>query len=170
MTSDEVTLLTEHPSACVFPRKRCSVGALVHNARGHLLILRPSYRPEWLLPGGVVEEGESPATALARELGEELGLRPTILGLLSVDYVPACSRYTEAIHFLFQCAGLDDAAATALRPDGREIIELLFADADKCSALLAPAIARRLASLGACQPGYLEAGVRLYPFLDRIPS
>jgi len=167
---DEAIPLSENQGTFVFPRKRCSVGALVHDARGRLLILRPSYRPDWLLPGGVVEEGESPAAALGRELGEEIGLVPTMLGLETVDYVPGCSLYTEAMHFLFRCAALDDATAMALRPDGHEIVELLFADPVQCRALLAPTIVRRLASLDACQSGYLEAGARLYPFLNRIPG
>lgn len=155
--------------AASFARKRCSVGALVPDSQGRLLILRPSYRPEWLLPGGVVEEGESPGQALARELHEEIGLAATLLGLACVDYVPACDRYTEAMHFLFHCAAVDDATARALRPDGSEIVELLFAHPDQCDALLAPTISRRLQSLRASRPGYLEAGAQRYPFFERIP-
>ncbi|KFN41936.1 NUDIX domain-containing protein [Arenimonas metalli] len=164
MTRQAVTAL-----AGSFARKRCSVGALIHDSQGRLLILRPSYRPEWLLPGGVVEEGESPGEALVRELHEEIGLATTVLGLACVDYVPACERFSEAMHFLFHCNALDDATARALRPDGSEIVELLFADHETCDTLLAPTIARRLRSLGAGQPGYLEAGAQRYPFFDRIP-
>ncbi|MBV8520702.1 MAG: NUDIX hydrolase [Acetobacteraceae bacterium] len=41
---------------------------------GRILIVRQSYRsnPNW--PGGAIRSGEDPKEAVARELGEELGL------------------------------------------------------------------------------------------------
>ena len=46
---------------------------------GRLLLAQRSYPPDvaglWELPGGKVEDGESMASALAREIAEELGAR-----------------------------------------------------------------------------------------------
>jgi 8-oxo-dGTP diphosphatase len=53
------------------------VGAALFDG-GHLLAARRSAPPElagrWELPGGKVEQGETPEAALVRELREELGI------------------------------------------------------------------------------------------------
>jgi ADP-ribose pyrophosphatase YjhB (NUDIX family) len=39
-----------------------------------VLVLRQLHREGWTLPGGLLGHGESPAEAVVREIGEELGL------------------------------------------------------------------------------------------------
>jgi 8-oxo-dGTP diphosphatase len=53
------------------------VGAVVHDGRGRLLMIRRGHDPGrglWSLPGGKVEAGESPEDAVEREVLEETGL------------------------------------------------------------------------------------------------
>src|SRR5690349_17461511 len=69
-------------------RKRVSVDALIHDQENRILVVKPTYKPGWDLPGGMVEANEAPLDALRRELGEELGLSLPILSLLSIDWVP----------------------------------------------------------------------------------
>lgn len=55
---------------------RC-VGAIIHDADGRLLLIRRAHDPSaglWSVPGGRVEDGESDAQAVVRELREETGL------------------------------------------------------------------------------------------------
>src|SRR6516162_8060393 len=44
-----------------------------------LLLVRPSYRAGWHLPGGGVRRGETPEASARRELEEEIGLTATAL-------------------------------------------------------------------------------------------
>jgi 8-oxo-dGTP diphosphatase len=60
------------------PRRIPCVGAVVHDERGRLLLVRRAHPPAqgtWSLPGGRVEPGEDDATAVVREVAEETGLR-----------------------------------------------------------------------------------------------
>jgi 8-oxo-dGTP diphosphatase len=53
------------------------VGAVVHDAVGRLLLIRRGHDPGaglWSVPGGRVEDGESEAQAVVREVAEETGL------------------------------------------------------------------------------------------------
>ena len=67
------------------------VGAVVHDERGRLLLIRRGHAPSaglWSVPGGRMEPGESEREAVVRELAEETGLvvRPVRpLGTVRID-------------------------------------------------------------------------------------
>src|SRR5215218_4420430 len=57
-----------------------TMGALVLlEDADRVLLIRPSYRRAWSLPGGLLRRGEEPATAAVREVGEEVGV--SVVGL-----------------------------------------------------------------------------------------
>lgn len=68
-------------------RQRLAVKALIRRD-DRVLLARLSARAvetgRWTLPGGGVDHGESPETALVREVSEEAGLHPTVRSLLGI--------------------------------------------------------------------------------------
>jgi 8-oxo-dGTP pyrophosphatase MutT (NUDIX family) len=69
------------------PTKPSSAASLIRDPQGRLLVLKPTYRPEWLMAGGHVEPGESPREACVREIREELGLDLVVGRLLTIDHL-----------------------------------------------------------------------------------
>lgn len=59
--------------------------AAVFNDKGEMLVLKRSDDKKWCLPCGWVDVGESPATAVVREVREETGLTVEATGYLSIS-------------------------------------------------------------------------------------
>ena len=148
------------------PRIPASAGALIFDRHGRLLILKPTYKPGWTIPGGVMESGgETPWEACQREVREECGLQVRTGRLAAVDYRrprPARDGRPEragGIRFLFDCGVADDAAlaALALQPD--EIAQSMLAPLTSALPLLRGPVRRRVqAACAADGTVYLEDG------------
>ncbi len=69
-------------------RQRVAVYGICEDGTGNVLLVRAaSYLTiagRWFLPGGGIDHGEDPVTALVREFGEETGLRVEIGSLKGV--------------------------------------------------------------------------------------
>ncbi|MEF3112392.1 NUDIX hydrolase [Streptomyces chrestomyceticus] len=90
------------------PRKRVAADVLFRNRQGSYLLVQPTYKPGWDLPGGMVEANEAPEEAAVREVKEELGLTIELLGLLVVDWVPPHGPWDDQLAFIFDGGELPD--------------------------------------------------------------
>ena len=67
------------------PKKRMAAGVVFFDANKNLLVVKPTYKDHWTIPGGVIEENESPYETCVREVKEEFGLEIKTLTFLVVD-------------------------------------------------------------------------------------
>lgn len=144
------------------PAIPASAGAMIFDRRGRLLLLCPTYKSGWTIPGGVMEaSGETPWQACQREVFEECGLRVTTGRLACVDTRPAkpAKHKPMGLRFLFDCGQLPPLALACIRLQRIEISQYRFADPDEALLMLRPAVRRRVAA-ALSGPGtyYLEDG------------
>ncbi len=118
------------------PRKRMAAGALLFDQAGRVLLVKPTYRELWGIPGGGVEADESPKVGCERELHEELGLQRAVQRLLVVGWKSAEPPQNEALLFVFDGGVLTPADIAAVRLPPDELSEFAFVDPSEAPALL----------------------------------
>jgi 8-oxo-dGTP diphosphatase len=126
------------------PMKRMASAALFLNEEYEILIVEPLYRENWLLPGGIIEDGESPRQACIREVKEELGLHIDARKLLCVDYKKQQGTRKEGIEFVFFGGILERKTIQQIQLQADELKKSLFARKEKALKLLNPWSSRRL--------------------------
>ena len=132
-------------AAVEVPAIPVSAGALIFDEAGRLLILKPTYKTGWTIPGGVMEaDGETPWDACRREVREECGIQVRGGRLACVDFRPGRPGHPGGIRFLFDCGPAGDAALAAITLQPEEIAGYRLVPLDAALALLRPPIRRRV--------------------------
>ncbi|HEU4676831.1 MAG TPA: NUDIX hydrolase [Motilibacteraceae bacterium] len=133
------------------PRKRVAAGLVVLDDAGRVLMVEPTYKVGWEVPGGMVEANESPRAAAAREAQEELGLDVEVGRLLVVDYVPAGRRPDDGLMLLYASSPVDERQIVLAQD---ELRSWHWCDRDALLERTTPFMARRvLAGLAALADG-----------------
>jgi ADP-ribose pyrophosphatase YjhB (NUDIX family) len=95
-----------------------SASMLITDREDRILLVKPNYRPDWGIPGGIVEDGEAPDVCATREIAEELGLDIPAGDLLVVDWMAAAGERPQAIMtFIFDGGVLRDPGAIRLQEE-----------------------------------------------------
>jgi ADP-ribose pyrophosphatase YjhB (NUDIX family) len=136
---------------------------MIFDRKRRLLILKPTYKKGWTIPGGVMEaSGETPWEACRREVAEETGLHVHTGRLACVDFRPPRQGRPAGLRFLFDCGIVSDAALAAIVLQPQEISDFRLAPVPEALRLLAGPIRRRVkAGAGSARCRYLENGRRV---------
>jgi phosphoglycolate phosphatase len=82
-------------------RPVATVGALVHDGAGHVLMIRThKWGGRWGIPGGKIERGEASTDALRREIREETSLEITDIAFTLVQDCIDSPEFLRPEHFL----------------------------------------------------------------------
>jgi 8-oxo-dGTP pyrophosphatase MutT (NUDIX family) len=156
---------TDDTEVVVFeiPRIPASAGALVFDGHGRLLVLKPTYKSGWTIPGGQMEDdGETPWEACRREVAEETGLVVEAGRLVCVDFLRPRPERPGGMRFLFDCGVFDDEILAGIEVQEAEIAEYRLEDLAGALELLSGPVRRRVrAGSGATHTVYLEDGRRV---------
>ena len=150
----------------VLPRIPASAGALFFDAAGRLLIVNPTYKAHWTIPGGVMEaDGETPWEACRREVLEEVGLELSADAgrLVVVDFLRPRPGKPGGMRFLFHCGVLDEPQLGRIVLQEEELSEFLLAEKKRALQLLSGPLRRRVGAAWDLRHGeclYLEDGRR----------
>ena len=100
-------------------------GIMCEASDGKLLIVKANYKNHWTTPGGLIDPGESPLEAAARETSEEVGID---LPIDRIKFVYVASRHSEfalTYQFIFH-AFITDQEVANLKLQENEIDEYDF--------------------------------------------
>jgi 8-oxo-dGTP pyrophosphatase MutT (NUDIX family) len=158
--SDDGGVSADAPAPFDVPRIPASVGALIFDPAGRLLVLKPNYKKGWTIPGGQIEpDGESPWETCQRETREECGLEVTSGRLVCTDFRRPKRNRPGGVRFLFDCGAFTDRQLSTIALQSDEIDDYRFAELTEAKELLSGPIRRRVAAaVGAKRCVYLENG------------
>lgn len=142
---DELRATEERAVSVGIPRIPASAGALVWDRKGRLLILKPTYKGGWTIPGGIIEaDGETPWEACRRETREECGLEVRHGRLVCVDFLRPRPGRPGGMRFLFSCGTFRDSALSGIVLQEAEISAYRLARVDQALRWLSGPVRRRV--------------------------
>jgi 8-oxo-dGTP diphosphatase len=137
---------------------RVAAGVLIRDGSDRVLLVKPTYKDGWEIPGGYVEPGESPKQAAAREAREELGTDVVVGRLLVIDWAPHPDEGDKML-FIFDGGSLTQPLHERVVLEAAELDRVEFASAAELADYLPPRLLARVRSaLHRSGDPYLEHG------------
>lgn len=141
--------------------KRMGSGALILKD-GKALLVEPTYKDSYEIPGGIVEHDESPRDALIREIKEELGIDAEPGRLLVIEYQSGDEGKTESLMFVFELSLIDELK---IKIPESELRSCHYAEPETWESKLTLPLSRRLKwavdALASNTTFYIENGLRI---------
>lgn len=130
----------------MLPRKIVGSAVIFFNTKGEILIVKPDYREDWLLPGGSTDANEAPLDCAIRETQEELGLNISDMQLVGVYHGGA----SDALKFIFNGGVLTDDQISKIHLQEDELEQYVFLSPSEALPLLSISLQKSI-------PASLEA-------------
>ncbi|WP_394620123.1 NUDIX domain-containing protein [Lentzea sp. JNUCC 0626] len=125
-------------------RKRVAADVLIRDSHGHVVLVNPTYKEYWDLPGGMAENNEPPRAAAVREVGEELGITIVPGRVLVLDWIGPHGPWDDQLLFIFDGGVLSGNDVQQLTPRDPEISEVTVVPIQEAKQLLRADMAQRL--------------------------
>ncbi len=125
-------------------RKRNASGALFVED-GKLLIVKPTYKDHWGIPGGIVDALESPRATCLRECREELGIEVELSHMAVIDWQdePAAGAH-DSFQIVFIGVPLTEAQKAAILLPEKELSEWRYVAIGEALGMLSDRVAPRV--------------------------
>ncbi|OHB17750.1 MAG: hypothetical protein A2749_01790 [Parcubacteria group bacterium RIFCSPHIGHO2_01_FULL_45_26] len=131
-------------------RKLMSSTVIFLDEADKVLVLETTYEENWEVPGGGIEENESPLEAARRETKEELGFDIKDPKFVGVDYRHTQKGKEEMLHFVFFGGVLDKSKINQIKLQPEELKAYKFVDLEEVYKICGPNIGPRVGrALGA---------------------
>lgn len=142
-------------------RKRVAADVLIRDESDRILLVNPTYKDYWDIPGGMAESNEPPRKAAERELVEELGISITVGRVLVLDWIGPHGPWDDQLVFIFDGGTLTGEQLNNVRAIDPEITEFAMLDPEEAVRRLRPDMAQRLSraqqALSSGHVDYLES-------------
>ena len=124
------------------PRRRVGSGVLLLDGAGHVLLVEPTYKQQWEIPGGSTDAGEDPRQTCQRECLEELGLNLRVGRLLVLEHQSHALPMGDSTMFIYDAGVLPSGNDIRLPAD--ELRSYRFVHEDALLQFTTERLARRV--------------------------
>lgn len=113
--------------------KRMASAVVMCECEDRLLIVKATYKPHWSLPGGIIDQHETPRQAAVREVAEEVGIALDPDALEFVMVIDRISSIAQTYQFVFR-ATITPEMLDTLKLQASEISEYAMVTRDDVAA------------------------------------